>query len=70
VKTSIDWIKQALLDYAKTLPPSAQQPVLACADFHVRAVETDLTDLAGLRAKFQTLTEQMERVGAPAECEG
>jgi alpha-ketoglutarate-dependent taurine dioxygenase len=70
MKSSIDWIKQALLDYAKTLPPSAQQPVLACADFHVRAVEKDQADLAELRAKFQTLTEQMERVGASAELAG
>ncbi len=70
MKTSIDWIKQALLDYAKTLPPSAQQPVLACADFHARAVEKDLSELSDLRAKFQALTEQMERVGAPAELEG
>jgi hypothetical protein len=70
MKSSIEWLKQALTDYARMLPPSAQQPVLTCADFHIRAVEKDLADLADLRAKFQTLTEQMDRVGAPAECEG
>lgn len=70
MKTSIEWLKQALLDYAKSLPPSAQQPVLSCADYHIRAVEKDQADLAELRSKFQTLTEQMDRIGAPAELEG
>lgn len=66
MKTSIDWIKQALVDFAKSLPPSAQGPVLSCADYHVAAVERDLAQLAEVKQKFETLQADMERVGAPA----
>lgn len=66
MNTSLDWIKQALLDYAKTLPLSAQQPTLACADFHVSAVERDLAQLVEVRRKFEALQAEMESIGAPA----
>jgi hypothetical protein len=70
MKTSLDWTKQALLDYADTLPKSAQQPVLACADYHVRAIEKDLAELASLKQKIASLESQMDNIGAPAGLEG
>lgn len=69
MKTSIDWIKQALLDFSKTLPLSAQHPTLACAEYHVGAVERDLAELSELKKKLETLQAEMERVGAPAQTE-
>lgn len=64
MKTSLDWIKQALTDYVATLPPSAQQPTHACADWHVKAIEKDLLRLSSLDQKIQTLESQMESIGA------
>lgn len=64
--SSLDWIKQALVDYVKMLPISAQQPVLACADFHVGSVARDLGELDSLKAKIGILQDEMERVGAAA----
>lgn len=69
MNTSLDWIRQAMRDYAQTLPLSAQPPVLQCADFHVGAVARDLAELDRLKAKITTLQAEMERVGAPAQLE-
>ena len=63
---SIDWIRQACSDYVRFLPPSAQQPTAAAADFHLKAIAKELNEILEIRERFQRLQQEMESIGASA----